>query len=223
MNIKQIVDKIVVEADVNPSEYTVQNRIDDVNEYYLSMIEKARQIASKEPISDGEAVSETFNIIQGDQTLTRTIPDVSIFRVDFKPSGSSRYCRLDEDQGRSIASWCWCGMRFFADEKRVFIENGRAGTIRVTYAGGAITQFTAADYSDPTPPSPSYIPEAFHPLLWLEPATVQAEYYKKDRVVSLRARRDKLRDLFDSHYKRNAVQNARFSKETDGQHGDNYR
>lgn len=224
MNIKEIVDKIIVESDVQASQYPIANRIDDVNAKYLEYIEKATQIGSKEPISGLEVFSETFTVVSGSNTFTRTIKDIPIVRVDFMHTGSSRYCRVTEDPGRKIGFICGCGMKFFADEKRIFVENGLGGTIRVTYAHGAITLFTLADYSLDPPPSPTWLPITFQKLLWLEPATVTAEFYKKDRAVSLRNQLTRLETLFDNHYSRNAVQSLRFeTSEADCRYGDNYR
>ena len=64
MNIKQIVDKITKEADINPREYTVADRIVDVNSEYLMLVEKARQIGSIEPISNAETFTEILNDIE---------------------------------------------------------------------------------------------------------------------------------------------------------------
>lgn len=223
MNIAQIVDKIVVESDVQASQYPIANRIDDINAKYLALIEKAIQIGSKEPISGLEVFSETFTVVTGSNTFVRTIKDIPIVRVDFQHSGSTGYCRVTEDLARKIGFLCSCGMKFFADEKRIFVENGRPGTVRITYARGDITLFTEADYSNPTPPSPTWLPSTFHPLLWLEPAAVQAEYYKKDRAVSLRNQVTRLETLFENHYQRNAVGMARFDTTHRDCHGDNYR
>lgn len=221
--IKYLVDKIVKEADINPREYTVEDRIDDINQKYLELIEKAVQIGSTEPISGAEVVSETFTTVQGSNTFTRTLKDIPLFRVDFMPTGGSRYCRISEDQSRGINVWCCkkgcCCITFFADEKRIFVEDARPGTIRLTYARGAITTFTVGDYESLTPPSPVWLPETFQKLLWLEPATVMAEYYKKDRAVALRNQLTKLETLFENHYRRNAQWNQEVCTDS----GPNYR
>lgn len=225
MNIKQIVDKIPKESDVQASQYPIADRIDDINAKMLAMIEKAVQIGSKEPISGGEVFSETFTVVSGSNTFDRTIPDMPLVRVDFKHSGSTRYCRVSEDPGRARGMTCSCGMKFFADEKRIFVENGVAGIIRITYAQGEVVLFTEADYSEDPPPSPTWIPEVFRPLLWLEPATIQAEYYKKDRAVSLRNQLTRLENLFIARYSRNSTSNARFDARDERScfGGDNYR
>jgi len=221
MNITQIVDKIVKEADVNPAEYLVADRIDDINEKYLETIELAVQIASTEPISGDEIVSEEFTVALGSNEFLRTIKNIFLFRVDFKAEGSNLWTRVERDQSRKIGrSFCGCGIRVFVDEKRVFVEEGKVGTIRVTYARGDITTFVLSDYDAYDPPSPDWLPEVFHPILWLAPALAQAEYYKKDRVQYLRDRLARLETLFYNHYSRNAIQNSRF--ETGNENG-NYR
>lgn len=225
LNIKQIVDKIVKEADISPAEYTVPDRLTDVNEKYLFYIEQAVQVGSDEPISKAEQFSETFVITQQQsQTLVRTIKDAPIQRVDFMPDGATQYQKVDEDPMRKINAWCGCGLKFFANEKQIFIEEGQAGTIRITYTRGNVVLFTQADYDAGTPPTPDWLPETFQPLLWLEPATFQAELYKKDRAPALRNRLTRLENLFYNHYNRNAVQNSKFeTRERNCGSGDNYR
>ena len=224
-DIKQIVDKIVKEADLNPDEYTVEDRIADVNDWYLYYIEKAIQIGSKEPISASEAVSEEFTVVAGSNVFTRTKVDIPIMRVDFQYSGASTFDKVTEDASRLIGGFDYGKMKFFADEKRIWIEGGQAGTLRVTYAHGGITLFTEADYAMSTPPEPTFLPREFRKLLWLRPATIQAEYYKKDRAVSLRNQLTETETLFINHYGRKSARNGRI--ETDEDHnecgGNNYR
>lgn len=213
MNIKQLVDKLRKEADVQTSSYSVENAIEDINAEYLFRIEKATQIGSTVPISNAEATTETFIVVDGSNTFTRTIKDAPILRVDYMPTGGSYNERLEEDQSRRVNSFCLHGMRFFANEKQVFVEDGRAGTLTVTYTRGNITSFIAADYDEVTPPSPDWLPEVFHPLLWLTPALVQAGYYKPDRVPVLKLQFDRLDDLFFNHYGRKSAFNSRFETE----------
>lgn len=221
MNIKEIADKIVKEADVNPNEYLVADRVVDINEKYLEYIELAVQIASNEPISNDEDVSETFTVVTGSNEFLRTMPDIFIFRVDFQQTGSDLWKRVDRDQSRKIGRRFYgCGIEMFADEKRIFVEDGKPGTLRVTYARGDIETFTEADYSLSVPPSPDWLPPVFHPLLWIAPALTQAQYYKPDRVDALASKLQRLEALFYNHYGRNAVQDSKF--ETKYTHG-NYR
>lgn len=224
-DIKQIVDKIVKEADLNPSEYTVEDRIADVNDTYLYYIEKAMQIGSKEPISASEAISENFTVVPGSNTFTRLKPDIPLVRVDFQFAGSSTWQPITEDPSRLIGGFECCKMKFFADEKRIFIENGQNGTVRITYAHGGIVLFTEADYAMSTPPEPTWMPREFRKLLWLNPATVQAEYYKKDRAVSLRNQLNILEQQFINRYRRNASLNGKIVTDEDDNScgGNNYR
>lgn len=225
-DIKQIVDKIVIEADLNPSEYTVEDRISDVNDNYLYYIEKATQIGSSEPISGAEAVSENFTVVAGSNVFTRTKPNISILRVDFQYTGASTFQKVTDDITRLIGGFDWGHMKFFADEKRIWIEGGQGGTLRVTYAHGSIVLFTAADYALSTPPEPTFMPREFRKLLWLNPATVQAEYYKKDRAVSLRNQLTIWEKLFFNHYKRKSATIGKIITDEDDNHcggGNNYR
>lgn len=224
MDIKQIVDKIVKEGDINPNEYTVADRIVDVNEWYLYYIEKAMQIGSREPISASEAVSETFTVVPGSNTFSRTKQDIPIMRVDFQFAGSSTWQKVTEDISRLIGGFECFEMKFFADEKRVWVENGQNGTLRVTYAHGGIVLFTTADYSMSTPPEPEFLPIEFRKLLWLRPATIQAEYYKKDRAVSLRNQLTEVENLFINHYRRGSSINGKIVTDEDYNcGGSNYR
>jgi len=206
MTIKEIVDKIAKEGSLNTSEYSVADRIIDVNNSYLKHIEIARQIGSLEPIrAVGETFTETFTVATGNNIFTRTIEDVAIQRVDFQPTGATLYKRLDEDATRSIDGWydCRC-MRYFADEKYIYVQDAiQTGTLRITYVGGDITLFTSADYSSSTPPSPAMLPLTFQPLLWLEPAMNKAMFYKKERFEGLKYQYDTLYALFYKHYRRN--------------------
>ena len=207
MNIKQIADKIVKEGDINPNEYQVADRIVDVNSKYLFLVEWAMQIGSTETIANQEVKEELFTLVDGLNTLVRTIPDMPFtsieHTVDTVITDDTNWCPLTQD---TFYSWCGCDMNISFDEKQIVIEKGRVGTIRVKYARGVVVPFTEADYLNVTPPSPVWLPSAFHDLLWLDPATIQAEYYKKDRAVSLRNQLTKLEQLFYNHYSRNAVQ-----------------
>lgn len=224
MDIKQIVDKIVKEGDLNPNEYSVADRIVDVNEWYLYYIEKAMQIGSREPISASEAVSETFTVVTGSNVFNRLKQDIPIMRVDFQFAGSSTWQKVTEDISRLIGGFECFEMKFFADEKRVWVENGQNGTLRVTYAHGGITLFTTADYSMSTPPEPEFMPIEFRKLLWLRPATIQAEYYKKDRAVSLRNQLTEVENLFINHYRRGSSINGKIVTDEDYNcGGSNYR
>lgn len=230
MNVKEIANRMVKEADISPAEYPVVDRMLDMSNRYRMLIAKAQQIGSLEPISNGEVVSETFVVVAGDQTFTRTIKDIPIQRVDFQPDGGSKYYRLTQDESRGIGTYCHLDLEFFVDEKRVFIENGRAGTLRVTYVRGLITNFTVSDYNTGTL-IPTWLLEEYHPLLYLYDALRMARKYKKDTVDSIVEQIKILQPMFDNHYKRNAKQNSRFDTSDEdfaggeccGEGGENYR
>ena len=222
MNIKEIVDKIIKESDVQANSYSVADRIADVNARYLFYIEKAVQIGSKVPISKAETISENFTVVAGSNTFTRTIKDVPIRRVDFQHENSSFFDGVPYDQSRKISGVNFGEMRFWADEKRVFIEEGYAGTLRVTYDRGGVTLFTVADYELVSGwPSPDWLPETFHDLLWLDPSYRASRKYKKDRSAYLKEDRDELRELFFNHYGRESAIDSAF--ETDVETRGNYR
>lgn len=224
MNIKTIVDKIPKEADINPSEYTVEDRIIDVNSEYLKLIEKATQIGSIEPISGAESLVETFSIVEGSNTHLREIKDVPVERVDYRAEGATKWCRMDRDQSRAVNVFCGCGIKFFANEKQIMIEQGRPGEVRVTYVHGDVTTFTLADYNAGNPPSPTWLPEVYHDLLWLYPALKMARFYKTNRVNGLIEMIAPLQTMFNNRYGRNATQNSKFKTEsTCCRGGDNYR
>lgn len=209
MNIKTIVDKIVKEGDINPNEYTVADRVEDVNTKYLQLIEWAMQIGSTETIANKETKVESFTLVDGLNTLVRTIPDNPFYAIEYTRDTVVTINSLWEPLTQETF-YTWCGDDFNVsfDEKRIIIEKAKVGTLKVTYARGIVVPFTAADYSNLTPPSPTWLPETFHPLLWLEPTTIQAEYYKKDRAQSLRDQLTKLEQLFYNHYNRNATQTS---------------
>lgn len=211
MNIKEVIDKVWVESDTQINSYPLANVLYDVNARILKLIGRARRIASKEPISNGETFSEIFSISSGSTTHIRTIKDIPLFRVDYKSLTATKWCRISEDESRGINTWCCkkgcCCISFFADEKRIFVEDGRDGEIRVTYASGEFVPFTESNYNSMTPPEITWIPEEFQDLIWLYPALRQANFYKPDRVRGLTDEIRELQSAFDSHYRRNAQWN----------------
>lgn len=213
MNIKTIADKIIKEGDLNAVEYTVADRVDDINTEYLALIEHALQIGSKIAPTSGGTDSETLTLVDGDNTFTRTIKDTEIIKVEYRANIDSRWECIDHDPKLCLNCYTSLDMRFSANEKQIFIKDARAGLCRVTYNRPAIVLFTAADYALGTPPEPVWLPETFHPLLWLKPTLNQSGYYKKDRYQVLQNQYDTLFELFDNHYQRNASYNMEF--ETD--------
>lgn len=209
MNIKELVDKICKEGDINPNEYTVADRIVDINSKYLEYVEWAMQIGSTETIANQEVKQEIFTLVDGLNTLVRTIPDMPFTSLEYTSdviiTADTRWCSLAQD---TFGYWCneECNINISFDEKQIVIEKGRVCSIRAKYARGIVVPFTMGDYLNVTPPSPVWLPSVFNDLLWLDPATIKAEYYKKDRAVSLRNQLTKLEQLFYNHYSRNATQ-----------------
>lgn len=204
-NIKYIVDTILGEADVNTEQYSIDKRIYDVNRRYLMLIEQISQIDSGVPISAKESFSEDFIIISSitTQTLNRTILDNDIIRVDFANTGSDYYEPIKENTSRLLGELDTGTINYIATDKQLFIENGRAGTVRVTYSHGDVTLFTRADYDLALGwPIPDFVPNTFRPLLWLYPALIQARKYKSDRVASLLEQYTELNDMFMAKYSR---------------------
>ena len=213
MNIKQIVDKILKEADISGTRYTVADRIDDVNAEMQKLITYATQLGSKFPMTDGTTAYEDFTLVAGDNTFTRTKPDISIIKVEYRQDENTEWQCLDRDTQLCERCFAYLSMRFRADEKTVTVSDALVGEIRVTYERPTITLFTESDYTDPTPPSPTWIPSEFHPLLYLKPALDQARLYKPDRVEKIKADRDEYIELFDAHYRRNATVYATIQSE----------
>jgi len=211
MNIKRIADKIIEEADIEAHNYSVSRRIEDINAEYLMRVEKAMQIGSTVPISNAEDTTEEFVVVAGSNTFTRTIKDVPIQRVDFIPTGGSYHEPVTLDPSRLINGISLADQKYFANEKQFFVENGYPGTLRVTYARGGITLFTVDDYNlGDASPSPDWLPETFHPLLWLPLALTQSQYYEKDRTTALETKLERVETLFENHYGRDAQQVSEF-------------
>lgn len=224
-NIKEIVDLICIEGDLSPSQYPVSNRVTNVNSEYAKLIEEAVQIGSDEPIANAEARSETFTTVNPMElnTFTRTIKNVPVFRVDFQYPGGTRWEPMEQDALRPNNEFCFLDMKFYSDEKQFYVENARPGTFRVTYARGAVTFFTTADYSLPSPPKPDWLPPVFHDLLWLIPAYDKAQDYKPERAASLKNKIDQLKIMFRNHYIRKANSHAKVRATTNGHVRTNYR
>ncbi len=220
MDIKKIVDRIPKESYVNVSDYPTTNRIDDINAFYLYLIELAVQIGSKVPISKAETTTETFTVVAGSNVFTRTIKDVPILRVDFKYDGNDQYNPITHDQSRLIGGINVGKTRYFANEKQFFVEEGSAGTLRITYARGGVTLFTDADYALGAGwPSPDFLPETFHDLLWLFPSIQKTKLPEvKSNLID---RYKLLMDLYMNHYKRDSATDTVFV--TEEQEKGNYR
>jgi len=202
MDIQEIADKIIKESDVRADEYIVADRIVDINTEYFKLIEMATQIGSKFPMSAGGDSTEEFTIVDGDQTLTRTIADTSILKMEYRVVATADWECMKRDTELCVNCFSYKNGKFTANEKNIFLEDARAGFVKITYGRANITAFTAADYVAGTPPSPDWLPEVFQPLLWMKPALDVAAIYKPDRVKKLSNDRDELMVLFRNHYGR---------------------
>lgn len=209
MNIKTIVDRIPKEGQINASDYPVASRLVDCKSYYLQLVEKIVQIGSEIPGSDApnatDKTTEEFTVVEGSNSFFRTIPDVPILRVDFAYTGTTLFNPVTKDPRRLIGGLNVGTMRFFGNEKQFFVEEGKAGTMRVTYARGGVTDvFTQANYDLGSGwPSPDFLPEVFHDLLWLKPSIYKTKV--KEVKTSLVERYDPLWELFVNHYGRDAL------------------
>lgn len=218
MLFNEIIDKIVKESDVNPRQYSVADRVADVNKEHFYLIEYATQLGSKFPMTDGEEVEQTETLVEGDNSFDRDIKDTSIVRVEYKPTGSSRYRCLDHDQKRCNNCYCLGDMLFTANEKKIMLKDAHPGDLLITYDRPLIVPFTEADY-DAGDVEVEWIPETFHPLLWLKPAMIAAGYYKPDRYQALKDQYGELFVLFHDHYDRHSSIDLSFETNEDrGEH-----
>lgn len=220
MNIKTIVDKICRESDIPVKNYPVADRLEDVNQEYLKLIRKAARIGSRFPISDGSNHYEDFTLVDGDNTFTRTIPNRNIIRVQYRKLATDKWECLDRDTNRCANCYSSLVMRFTANNKKVFVDDANAGFLRVTVEYPGVTLFTQADYdTTPTPPSPDWLDETYHDLLWLKPAIRQCAIYEKKRKSDFESEYKELLEDFLNDYRSLQV----FDSELDTDEPENYR
>lgn len=204
MNIKDIVDKIIKEGDINPTHYTPTDRLVDVNSARRFLREKATQLGARFPaLATGEALTQTETTVQGDNTFTRDVPYANIVSVEFSHDGTyyddlvPRHILTKKNVASRIGD-----VEFKADEKNITIKDALAGTIRITYEHGNLTDFDIDDYNAGTPPTPDDIPTFAHDLLWMRPLLMQTAFYKSERYAIIKERYDELFDMFLNHYDR---------------------
>lgn len=209
MNIKRITDRIYKEADVNRREYVMEDVIDDVNQEYLFLIEKARQIGPSVPMGDGAAVTQTMtNVTKGETQFSRNIANVGIVKVEYRYVNNEEWQCMDKDDLCATCRKCEVAT-FRAYERDIYItSNVDSIDVRITYDRPLIQKFTVADVSLTTPPEPLFLPEEFHPLLWMKPALTQTGYFKTERYPVLQARYEELFEQFSQHYRRGAQYEA---------------
>ena len=212
MNILEISNKASQEAYIPANEWPASSRIEDINEEHRLLKEEAGMIGSEFGIADSSPKYEDFTLVVGDNTFTRTIPNIGIRFVQYRESATANWRWLDIDPRPGHNSYYYLDMRFIADEKEITVKDARAGEIRVTYERSATTDFTEADLALGTPPSPDWLPEEFHPLLWLGPVLNQK--IDEDTRKRLTPRYERVKGLFDLHYERFATQTGEI--EVDG-------
>ena len=200
MNIKEIVDKIKTKSDISAKEYTIEERLSDVNEHYHTLIGEMSRYYPVFPASDGSTQKETFTITSPNSVFTRTIVDTSIVRVQYRNDPSQKFRDVYQDTERKEGCRGW-----YADAKKIYINEHPDGEIEVTYERSGLVTFTINDYNSttPPPPSPDYLPVEFHPLLWQYPAMTQCSFYNVDRAKAIQFQYETLYEKFISHMKRN--------------------
>lgn len=220
LNIKQIVDRIISEGDLNRAHYTVADRLIDVNTEQRKLIEIANQYGSKYRISNAEENKEVFTIVDGDNEFTRTIPNVNIVKwewTNLDTPDERDWQELVEGDTEKL-EWYIRGMRITADEKKVFAKDAYAGKLRVTYERGLITDFTEADYNNTTPPEITWIDRLYQPLLYMGPMLPKLGKFKKGNFYTTQKKAyDDLMELFINKYGRNAKISDQLDVEDDNE------
>ena len=203
MNIKEISSKILVEGGVRADHYTDSERILDINNEYFFFIEKMTQKESRVSPTNGNTIYQIFSIASDiDTSIDREIIDTEVIRLEYRQSTSDDWRCIDRDIARCESCFSNVDSRFDADEKKINLFSPMVGEYRVTYPRPAIVPFDVTDLVLPTPPSPTFLPLVFHPLLYLRPALTQAQLFKPSNVKSIETRIERLETLFNNHYDR---------------------
>ena len=211
MNILELSDKASVESYLPTNEWPVANRIEDINTEQRLLKEEAGQIGSEQNIADSGDTSEEFTLIAGDNTFTRTILNIGIKFIQYRESATADWRWLDYDSRPGHNTFYHLNMRFTADEKEIVVNDARVGFIKVTYERSSTVDFTVADLSLGTIPSPDWLFSEAHDLLWIGP--VLAQKIDEERRKILIARYDRIKLLFDNHYERFATQDGEIEAE----------
>ncbi len=211
MKHKDIIDNIVKKADIRTEEYSVDDRIQDVNNYEMELKEVATQIDSFfPPRQEGEVSQETFTIedsnidVEGTFSDDRTIKNTIPVEVFFKREGSSVYRNIPKRTVELEEDLHLNRMLYEASSNKIIVRNARSGTLMVKYEQGAFIEYTRTMYDDTTNEStPSWMPNPFHNLLWMKPALDIARTYNTERVAVLEQEHSDLFELFQQHWLRN--------------------
>ena len=202
MNIKEIVDKIIKEADVNPAEYTVADRLDDIHQTRLELVTLARQYGQ----AINKKVAQTETLISGDQSFTKTFVHAEIDKIEYRATGGSENDYICLEKRRDcVGGRCSGGvgnMTYTEDTNTVYIWNAQEGELRITYIDDRITKWTEADYTTGTA-TPDELKEVYHALLWMAQVVRHTGYYSKERYEQVRIEYDSLIKKYIDDLKRN--------------------
>jgi len=201
MKIKQIVDKVITEADVNKSKYTTTERLVDIHQVRLELNELKMQVA---PYDNVKPTKDEV-LVAGDQTFTRTITHKDIVSIEYRVDANDDWRCLDKAKNCEGGT---CGsplgkMRYSYDTDTIYIWDGEVGNIRITYSLASIVEWVDADYAADTK-SPDELDEVYHALLWMTLVMRHAGYYSKERYEQIAIEYNRLYDLYISHIQRNA-------------------
>lgn len=195
MNIKQIVDKIIKEADINPSEYTIEDRLEDIHQTRLELQTRKRLAG----MDTQTKIEQTEVLVDGDQSFAKVYKNAPIIKIEYRSTGGSEqdYICLTKRKD-CVGGKCsrhFGTMAYTEDTDNVYIWQGLAGELRVTYADDTITEWVLADYTTGTA-EPTELKKVFHKLLWMEQVLRHTGYYSKERYEQTRIERDALYEQF---------------------------
>lgn len=216
MNIKQIVDKIIKEADVAPNEYTKEDRLVDIHQTRIELETLKRHAG----VFTQKTVEQLETLIDGDQSFTKTFNHAEIDKIEYRPTGGGEtdyrclYKRKDCTGGR--CSSFVGAMQYTENRETIYLWEALEGELRITYADDRITEWVLADYTTGTA-TPDELEEVYHKLLWLYQVRRHAGYYSKERYEQLMIELNKLEQMFFNELGRDADNSATVR----GRHKDN--
>ncbi len=180
MNIKEIVDKIIKETEINSREYSIQDRLDDVHQARLELATLRRKwrddsFGKQEVESIGQSASDPL-------TLNKPFEHATILSVGIRRNSEQDYQCIDKAKGCSGLNCGNNGIKeeYSEDKDKVYIWDFQGGDVKITYYPEEITKWTESDYNTGTA-TPDELPETYHALLWLKPAIKQAGKYSKEK------------------------------------------
>lgn len=195
MNIKNLVDRIISESDVNPDEYTVVSRLEDIHQTRMELAALTR-MAGTDVQTETE---QTETLVAGDQIFAKSYRHADLIRVEYKPIGSmvSQYRCLDRrvdctGRGCTVALG---QMAYTEDSGNVYIWDGFVGDLKFTYTDDQIVEWVESDYDDEIAEA-TELKEVYQKLLFLAQVVRHAGYYSKERYEQLSIEHDSLFSLF---------------------------